>query len=159
MKRKSHGRSCRSIRFTISCDEKQNISAIMFGFCSKFKYGISQFKTVVNCAYFYVVEKNWSNEEQFNFYPKFTRLTWTLKSIVLVCESNFSYLVCFTVKKTMGLIDTRVKYIPPFQFYVRMIDLHFFWGLNCFHQRLKSEKALAKFNHSIPAWFSDIRCC
>ena len=86
----------------------------MFGFRSKFKYGISQFKTVVNCAYFYVVERNWSNEEQFNFYPNFKRLTWTFKSIVLVCESNFSYLVCFTVKKTMGLIDSVLNIFHPF---------------------------------------------
>ena len=34
--------------------------------------------------------------------------------MVLVCESNFSYLVCFTVKKTMGLIDSVLNIFHPF---------------------------------------------
>ena len=36
------------------------------------------------------------------------------QKLVLECESNFSCLVWFTVKKTMGLIDSVLNIFHPF---------------------------------------------
>ena len=114
MKAKSHGRSADRFVFIISCAEKQNISAFCFRFPQNFSADFVSVNQLLTAHTYTCYRKELLQWRTTQFLAKFQKIIMNFQKLVLECESNFSCLVWFTVKKTMGLIDSVLNIFLPF---------------------------------------------